>query len=102
MSSDLEYCEPKIHYTHYICRTHIEGQSLIEGRFPHRGPNSSQIEGRFVFPTSRAKVVIYARSVVFFRVTLLAGDQWLPFFVTFLFPVTDILCLLIQYFGKIN
>ena len=29
----------------YTCRTHIEGQSLIEGHFPHRGPISSQIEG---------------------------------------------------------
>ena len=33
---------------------------------------------------------------------VLAGDQWWPFFVTFLFLVTDILCLVIQYFGKIN
>ena len=34
--------------------------------------------------------------------SVLAGDQWWPFFVTFLFLVTDILCLVIQYFGKIN
>ena len=34
-----------------ICRIQIEGQSLIEGHFPHRGPLSSQIEGRFIFPT---------------------------------------------------
>ena len=34
--------------------------------------------------------------------SLLASDQWWPFFVTFLFLVTDILCLVIQYFGKIN
>ena len=49
-------------YVVYICRTHIEGRSLIEGRFPHRGPISLHIEGRFIFPTSRAKIVIYARS----------------------------------------
>ena len=36
------------------------------------------------------------------NITPLAGDQWWPFFVTFLFPVTDILCLVIQYVGKIN
>ena len=46
----------------YIYRTQIEGQSLIEGQFPHRGPISSQIEGRFDFPTSRAKIATYARS----------------------------------------
>ena len=34
--------------------------------------------------------------------TLLAGDQWWPFFVTFYFFVTDILCLVIQYFGSKN
>ena len=34
--------------------------------------------------------------------TLLAGYQWWPFFVTFYFLVTDILCLVIQYFGSIN
>ena len=33
---------------------------------------------------------------------ILAGDQWWPFFVTFNFLVTDILCLVIQYFGSIN
>ena len=49
-------------YSRYICRTYIEGQSLIEGRFPHRGPILSQIEGRIIFPTSRANIVIYARS----------------------------------------
>ena len=55
----------------YICRTHIEGQSLIEGRFPHRGQVSSQIKGRIIFRTSRAKSVIYARAqVVSFLVTL--------------------------------
>ena len=36
------------------------------------------------------------------RYELLAGDQWWPFFVTFYFLVTDILCLVIQYFGSIN
>ena len=45
----------------YICRTQIEGQSLIESHFPHRGPISSQIEGRFIFPTSRAENVTYAQ-----------------------------------------
>ena len=45
-----------------VCRTHIECQSLIQGRFPYRGPVSSQIKGRFIFPASRAKIVIYARS----------------------------------------
>ena len=44
-----------------ICRTQIEGQSLIEGHFPHRGPISSQIKGRFIFPTSRAEIVTYAQ-----------------------------------------
>ena len=39
----------------YICRTQIEGH------FPHRGPISSQIEGRFIFPTSRVEIVTYAR-----------------------------------------
>ena len=34
--------------------------------------------------------------------SILAGDQWWPFFVTFYFLVTDILCLVIQYFGSIN
>ena len=29
--------------------------------------------------------------------TLLAGDQWWPFFVTFCFLVNDILSLVIQY-----
>ena len=33
---------------------------------------------------------------------VLAGDQWWPFFVTFYFLVTDILCLVIQYFGSIT
>ena len=35
-------------------------------------------------------------------VHVLAGDQWWPFFVTFYLLVTDILCLVIQYFGSIN
>ena len=34
--------------------------------------------------------------------TVLAGDQWWPFFVTFYFLVTEILRLVIQYFGSIN
>ena len=33
-------------------------------------------------------------------VPILAGDQWWPFFVTFYFLVTDILCIVIQYFGS--
>ena len=56
------WCASIYRYSCYICRTLIEGQSLIEGQFPHRGPISSQIEGRIIFPTSRAKIVIYARS----------------------------------------
>ena len=39
---------------------------------------------------------------VIFTAALLAGDQWWPFFVAFLFLVTDILFLVIQYFGNIN
>ena len=52
----------RIYYIYIYGRTHIEGRSLIEGQFPHRGPILSHNEGRFIFPTSRAMIVIYARS----------------------------------------
>ena len=48
--------------------------------------------------TERSNTFLHVASVI----GVLAGDQWWPFFVTFYFLVTDILCLVIQYFGSIN